>query len=237
MRILTVFLTVMLVLAFGLPGCSNDDASEKTSDQQTAQQKQAAQPEVGSEEYYEALAAKTKSVRDENNKIVTLDVDYGTDSTLGKLVLELWRDVAPAHADSFLARVQDGFYEGTIFHRVIDNFMIQGGDPKGNGSGGADYNLAAEFSEWPHEEGTLSMARARSPNSASSQFFVMLARRPGLDNQYTVFGQLLKGYDVLHRIGKVECVANPMNPNEVSKPVEDIYLRKAYLSDAEGNPL
>jgi len=81
------------------------------------------------------------------------------------------------------------------------------------------------------------MARARSPNSASSQFFVMLARRPGLDNQYTVFGQLLKGYDVLHRIGKVECVANPMNPNEISKPVEDIYLRKAYLSDAEGNPL
>lgn len=237
MRVLTLFLAVMLVLVFGLPGCSKDDAGEKTSDQQTAQQTPAGQPEPGSEEYYEALAATTKPIRDENNKIVTLETDFGPDGGTGKMVLELWRDVAPAHADSFLARVQDGFYDGLIFHRVIDNFMIQGGDPKGNGTGGAGYNLPAEFSELPHEDGTLSMARSRSPNSASSQFFIMLARRPGLDNQYTVFGQLLKGYDVLHRIGRVECVANPMNPREVSKPKEDVYLRKAYLSDAEGNPL
>ena len=156
------------------------------------------------------------------------------------MVLELYRDVAPAHADSFLARSAEGFYNGTIFHRIVKNFMLQGGDPEGTGRGGAGYYLKAEFSDLPHQDGTLSMARSSDPNSASSQFFICLGRNrstSGLDGQYTVFGQLTMGYDVLHEIGDVQCAANPGNPREISKPVEDVYLRRAYISDAYGNEL
>ncbi len=170
-------------------------------------------------------------IRDPNNPTVTLETEYG------KMVLELYRDVAPTHVDSFVARSEEGFYDGTIFHRVIDGFMIQGGDPEGTGMGNAGYYLDAEFSDLRHVEGTLSMARAQSPNSASCQFFICLAPAPFLDGKYTVFGHLIDGYDVLHTIGKVETVAPKHNPREKSKPVEDVRIKKAYLSDAKGNPL
>ena len=91
-----------------------------------------------------------------------------------------------------------------------------------------------------HQDGTLSMARSTDPNSASCQFFICLERNratKGLDKTYTVFGQLIKGYDVLHKIGALECIPNPHNPREVSKPKEDVYLRKAFESDAEGNQI
>ncbi|HDL00661.1 MAG TPA: peptidylprolyl isomerase [candidate division Zixibacteria bacterium] len=180
----------------------------------------------------DSLASKTFPLRSKNNTIVTIETDYG------KMVFELYRDVAPAHADSFVARTKDGFYNGLIFHRVIDNFMIQGGDPKGNGTGNAGYFLPAEFNELPHQDGTLSMARSQSPNSASCQFFICLARNrstAGLDRQYTVFGQLIKGYNVLHAIGSAEVVANAQG--KISKPKEDIVMRKVYVSDADGNAL
>lgn len=177
------------------------------------------------------LAQKRTPVRSAANPIVTMETD------LGNMTLELFRDVAPAHADSFVARTKDKFYEGTIFHRVIDGFMIQGGDPKGTGTGNAGYSLKAEFSDLPHVEGTLSMARSRDPNSASCQFFICLGRAAYLDHQYTVFGQLLKGYDVLHKIGKVEVAAPANNPGEKSRPVQDIHIKHLFLSDAEGKPL
>ena len=116
--------------------------------------------------------------------------------------------------------------------------MIQGGDR--TGAGRAPYLLNAEFSDLSHTEGTLSMARAMDPNSASSQFFLCLERNQktaSLDGKYTVFGHLLKGYDVLHRIGSVECVPNPERRGEPSKPTEEVFLVRAYLSDMEGNEL
>lgn len=169
-------------------------------------------------------------IRKETNKFVTLETDFG------KMTLELYRDVAPGHADSFVARTAEGFYNGTKFHRIIDGFMIQGGDPKGDGTGGAGYNLKAEFSQLPHQDGTLSMARANDPNSASSQFFICLSREKTsfLDNQYTIFGQLVNGFAVLHQIGKVPVVASPWG--EVSQPAQPVILKQAYLSDAAGNP-
>jgi cyclophilin family peptidyl-prolyl cis-trans isomerase len=170
----------------------------------------------------DSVAAKRLPIRNKANKIVTLETNFG------KMVLELFHDVAPAHADSFVARTNAGFYNGTIFHRVIDGFMIQGGDPEGTGRGGAGYTLKAEFSDLPHVEGTLSMARSPDVNSASSQFFVCLAKAPHLDRQYTIFGQLLKGYDVLHAIGRVPT-------GQSSRPLKEVVLVKAYLSDAEGN--
>jgi len=171
-------------------------------------------------------------IRKDTNKFVTLETNFG------KMTLELYRDVAPAHADSFAARTSDGFYNNTTFFRILDGFMIQGGDPKGDGSGDAGYNLKAEFSQLPHQDGTLSMARASDPNSASSQFFICLGRNSKtayLDGQYTVFGQLVNGFSVLHQIGKVPVVASPWG--EMAKPAAPVELRKAYMSDAAGNPI
>jgi len=172
----------------------------------------------------DSLAAKRVPIRNKTNKVVTLETNYG------KMVLELFHDVAPAHADSFVARTNDGFYNGLTFHRVIDGFMIQGGDPTGTGGGNAPYKLKAEFSDLPHIEGTLSMARTMDPNSASCQFFVCLGRAAHLDRQYTIFGHLLRGYDVLHAIGKVPV-------GQASRPLKDVLIAKAYLSDVDGNPL
>ena len=181
----------------------------------------------------DSLASKTFPIRSKDNAIVTIETDYG------KMILELYRDVAPAHADSFVARTKAGFYNGLIFHRIIDNFMIQGGDPQGNGTGNAGYFLPAEFNELPHQDGTLSMARGPSPNSGSCQFFICLARNrstQNLDKQYTVFGQLLKGYNVLHAIGSLPVEAAG-GRGEKSKPLEEVVMRKVYLSDADGKAL
>jgi cyclophilin family peptidyl-prolyl cis-trans isomerase len=168
-------------------------------------------------------------IRDEKNTLVTLETNFG------KMTVELFHDIAPAHADSFAARSVDGFYSDMIFHRVIDGFMIQGGDPSGDGTGGPGYSINAEFNELPHIDGTLSMARSRDVNSAGSQFFVCLGRVASLDNQYTNFGQLINGYEVLHKIGKVP--VGPQPHGEKSKPLEPVKLIKAYISDAQGNPI
>lgn len=169
-------------------------------------------------------AGKTFPIRNKDNKFVTLE------TSMGKMTLELYHDVAPGHADSFLVLTKKGFYNGLKFHRVIDKFMIQGGDPNGDGSGGAGYTLKAEFSKLPHLEGTLSAARANDPNSASSQFFICLDAAPHLDGQYTIFGHLIHGYEVLHKIGSTKT-----GPND--KPVVDVVIVKAFQSDSKGNPI
>lgn len=155
------------------------------------------------------------SKRQADNPEIAIETDFGV------MKLELFHDLAPGHADSMLARAKDGFYSGLIFHRIIDGFMIQGGDPQGTGMGGAPYNLKAEFSDVPHIDGTLSMARSQDPNSASSQFFICLGKQAFLDGKYTVFGQVMEGMDVLHKIGKVPC-GGPQK----SKPNEDVFIRK-----------
>ncbi|MFQ5499314.1 MAG: peptidylprolyl isomerase [Candidatus Zixiibacteriota bacterium] len=230
MFILTVLLlSGCLLLAMG---CSADGKKPEAKKEPVVAQNEASDSaKAGTDD---SLAAVTFPIRNKDNQIVTLETD------LGKMVVELYHDVAPAHADSFAARSKDGFYDGLIFHRVIKDFMIQGGDPQGTGMGNAGYFLPAEFSDLPHQDGTLSMARGGDPNSASCQFFVCLGKNratSSLNGKYTVFGQLLKGYDVLHAIGDCEVVQSPNNPREISVPKEKQYIRKAYLSDAEGNPL
>lgn len=221
-------MTCLLLMAS--TGCSKQ-GSDKTENEET-ESATVAEATDSSAAMDTTETQKTFPIRDPKNKIVTISTDFGD------LVLELYRDVAPAHADSFVARTVDGFYNNLTFHRVMDHFMIQGGDPKGDGTGRADYLLPAEFSQLPHNEGTLSMARGGDPNSASCQFFICLERSrstAGLDGKYTIFGQLLKGYDVLYKIGKVEVVASPSR--EKSKPKETIYMKKVFLSDADGKPL
>ena len=127
----------------------------------------------------------------------------------GIIRLELYPEVAPKTVANFLALVRRGFYDGLIFHRVIPGFMIQGGDPLGNGMGGADENIVGEFAangyqnDLKHTRGVISMARAYNPNSASSQFFIMHADAPHLDGQYAAFGKVIEGMDAVDEIAAV----------------------------------
>ena len=127
----------------------------------------------------------------------------------GKIEIELYPEAAPITVKNFEKLVSEGFYDGLIFHRVIPGFMIQGGDPQGNGMGGAKDNIKGEFrangvkNDLKHERGVLSMARTSAPNSASSQFFIMHARAPHLDGQYAAFGKVYEGLDVIDKIANV----------------------------------
>lgn len=118
----------------------------------------------------------------------------------GVIDLELYPDSAPLHVASFLKLIQSGFYNGLTFHRVIPGFVAQGGDPDGNGTGGPGYAIPAEFNERKHLTGTLAMARSADPDSAGSQFYITLAPQPGLDGQYTVFGQVVAGMEVVQTL-------------------------------------
>lgn len=118
----------------------------------------------------------------------------------GDMILELFPDSAPKHVESMLSLINKGFYNGLKFHRVVPGFVIQGGDPKGDGTGGPGYNVKAEFNNRPHLKGTLAMARAYDVDSAGSQFYICLDRIPHLDGQYTVFGQLRSGHDVPEKV-------------------------------------
>jgi len=118
----------------------------------------------------------------------------------GEIVFTFYSDVAPQHSAAFIKLARAGFYDGLKFHRYEPGFVIQGGDPSGNGTGGPGYNLDAEFSERPHVKGTVAMARAGNPNSAGSQFYIVLEDAPFLNRQYTVFGQVVEGQDVVEKI-------------------------------------
>lgn len=118
----------------------------------------------------------------------------------GIIKLELYPDAAPNHCAALVDLIQKGYYDGLNFHRVVPGFVVQGGCPKGNGSGGPGYTLKAEFNERPHLTGSLAMARTPDPDSAGSQFYICLAPQPGLDREYTVFGQTTEGMDLVKQI-------------------------------------
>ena len=118
----------------------------------------------------------------------------------GRVVIELRPDVAPNHVARIKELVRQGFYDGIVFHRVIDGFMAQTGDPTGTGMGGSGKKLAAEFNREPHLRGTVSMARASDPNSADSQFFICFQPAPFLDGQYTVWGRVVEGMEFVDNI-------------------------------------
>ena len=129
------------------------------------------------------------------------------ETTLGNIELEFLEDVAPGHTKNFKDLANKGFYDGTIFHRVIPGFMIQGGDPNSksedrsaHGTGGPGYTIKAEFNDTPHDRGVLSMARSQDPNSAGSQFYIVVKDSHFLDGQYTAFGRVINGMDVADKI-------------------------------------
>ncbi len=137
-----------------------------------------------------------KKESSERTKMLVIETEYGI------IEAELFPKDAPKTVARIETLASSGFYNGLTFHRVVPNFVVQGGDPSGNGTGGSGVKLKAEFNSRPHVEGTLAMARAQDPDSADSQFYISLGRHPHLDNNYTVFGQVIKGMDVVKRIKK-----------------------------------
>ena len=118
----------------------------------------------------------------------------------GEIRIELFPEDAPKTVESFVTLSKKGFYNGLTFHRVVPGFVAQGGDPKGDGTGGPGYTVKAEFNKRPHVRGTLAMARSQHPDSAGSQFYICFAPQPSLDGKYTVFGQVVKGMEVVDGI-------------------------------------
>ncbi len=142
------------------------------------------------------------------------------ETRLGNIELKFFPEVAPNHVKNFIDLAKKGFYDGTVFHRVIPGFMIQGGDPNSksqdrskHGTGGPGHTLKADFSTKPHKRGTLSMARSSSPDSAGSQFFICVAPASFLDKQYTVFGEVVSGMEAVDKIVK-EPRDKKDNPNQ-----------------------
>jgi peptidyl-prolyl cis-trans isomerase B (cyclophilin B) len=160
-------------------------------------------------------------------------------TSAGEMVVEFWPDVAPKHVENFKKLARQGFYDGTAFHRIIKGFMIQGGDPNTKdpnkedsyGMGGPGYSVNAEFNDRKHVRGVLSMARSADPNSAGSQFFIMLGAAPSLDNKYTGFGKLIKGEDVLAKIG--DTPVGPSRSGESSKPKQRITVESIKIVPAD----
>jgi peptidyl-prolyl cis-trans isomerase B (cyclophilin B) len=157
----------------------------------------------------------------------------------GDMVVQFWTDAAPKTIENFKKLARQGFYNGTIFHRIVKGFMIQGGDPNSKdpakensyGQGDPGYKIKAEFNDHPHDRGVLSMARSSDPDSAGSQFFICLGPVHRLDHQYTTFGKLIKGDDVLEKIGDTPVMKNSMG--EMSNPTKRIVIESVKIVPAE----
>jgi|GEM_PF-353098 len=147
----------------------------------------------------------------------------------GIMVLEFHPDKAPRTVANFINLSVNGFYDGLTFHRIMPDFMIQGGCPNGDGTGGPGYSIKAEFNDISHERGVISMARSTDPDSAGSQFFIMLQHNRGLDGEYTAFGKLVSGLETLDRIAGVEITVNPYNAQEISKPKDPPIIQKIAI--------
>jgi peptidyl-prolyl cis-trans isomerase B (cyclophilin B) len=180
-----------------------------------------------SEPSNEENTTQAKVISPDDYPIVTITMEDNSTITL-----ELYPDKAPNTVNNFVSLVNKGFYDGLIFHRIIPDFMIQGGDPNGNGTGGPGYSIKGEFSEngfendLKHERGVISMARSQLPDSAGSQFFIMVADAPHLDGEYAPFGKVIEGMDVVDKI-----VSSKRDKND--KPVEEIKMKQVTV-DTKG---
>lgn len=201
-----IFIISMAMLMIILTGCGSQSEEDQTKG---AAEKSAYPEDV------------------EENPIVTMTMEDDEEITI-----ELYPDVAPNTVANFISLIEDKFYDGLTFHRVIPDFMIQGGDPDGNGSGGPDYAIKGEFSsngfdnDLKHDRGVLSMARSQDPDSAGSQFFIMTADSSDLDGDYAAFGKVSDGMDAVDDIVSVE-------RNDADKPLEDQKIKQVKV-DTKG---
>lgn len=195
--VILLLMTLLLVIA---AGCGNKPANNNNA---AGNGSSNAAGNAASPAPQKSAAAATEGVPSAtaSHPVVTIEMDNG-----GIIKAELYPEVAPNTVNNFISLIQKGFYDGTIFHRVIPGFMIQGGDPDGTGTGGPGYSIAGEFTangftnNLQHTQGVLSMARSQDMNSGGSQFFIMAAAYPSLDGQYAAFGKVTEGQDVVDAI-------------------------------------
>lgn len=203
-----LFLLFTIIFITMMAGCGNQSENQSTKNEVT-----------------EEMSNYSSNVKE--NPIVTITMENDE-----KILIELYPEIAPNTVANFISLIEDGFYDGLIFHRVIPGFMIQGGDPNGTGTGGPGYSIEGEFSSngfennLAHEKGVISMARTMDPNSAGSQFFIMAENSPHLDGEYAAFGQVTEGLEVVDKIVSVE-------RDNADKPLED-QVMKSVVVDTKG---
>jgi len=200
-KYVTMFILLLTLLVLSTAGCAGSNTSLPKQAENTPTQTQT-------------------DVSTKKNSVALFE------TSKGNFRIELFEDKAPQTSKNFITLADKGFYNGLIFHRVIADFMIQGGDPRGNGTGGPGYTIPDEFNgDLRHTEGVISMANA-GPNTGGSQFFITLKATPWLDNKHAVFGKVIEGMDVVQAIGKVKTGAQ-------DKPVEDVVIKKITVEQAK----
>lgn len=222
-----IFLCIVMlftIVAFGCTGPGPSDRAEQDGNQQSAANPSEQQSSANEDQQKQGSSA--TNANNTKNPLVTIEMEDGH-----KIVLELYPSMAPNTVRNFISLVNKGFYNGLIFHRVIPGFMIQGGDPNGNGSGGPDYSIKGEFNNngfansLKHERGVISMARTPMPDSAGSQFFITVSDRPDLDGEYAVFGKVLSGIEEVDKIVNVERngADKPLAPQKMKSVTVDTF--------------
>ncbi|NGP44647.1 peptidylprolyl isomerase [Bacillaceae bacterium SIJ1] len=205
-------LLIMLLSVGVLAGCTSEAPAPENSESQS---EEASNEENQKEQGEEKTTDENNNSENDESGEATVDTSDAVNVTMtmeggGEVVMELYPNVAPETVDNFTKLVTEGFYDGLTFHRVIQGFMIQGGDPNGDGTGGPGHSVKGEFASngfennLLHDRGVLSMARAQDPDSAGSQFFIMVAEQPSLDGDYAAFGKVIEGMDVVDEIVAVE---------------------------------
>ena len=236
-RTIAIILVVAMLLTMGIASIpfafvENSVVSQETYSEATLTETTKTEERTESVEEAEATEELEKDLvafTTDTSSFTKYEKQVVLETSKGNIVLELYPDIAPKTVENFVNLINSEFYNGLTFHRVIDGFMIQGGDPLGNGTGGSETNIEGEFknNNWTtnnlsHTEGVVSMARATDPNSASSQFFICVADSTYLDGEYAAFGKVVEGMEVAKEIAKVE-------KDSSDKPVEAIYMNKVYL--------
>ena len=214
------YLLLILVFSFAvIAGCGKEEPKQKTEEKKTDTVKQ---QQTNSSEVKKDTIKKEEN--DGEKKVDTKKMDYVKfETTMGNFKAKLYSDKAPITTDNFRGLVEKGFYDGIIFHRVIDGFMIQGGDPSGTGTGGSGKKIPDEFGPGlkHNKKGIFSMANA-GPNTGTSQFFITLAPTPHLDGKHAIFGEIVEGMDVVEKIGKTKT-----GPGD--KPEKEVKMKKVYM--------
>ena len=212
-KLIKIIIPVMCILSLMLVSCGKSETNSKSEDKSSVSE--------NNDKFQDSI---TESG---DLPIATIEIEnYGT------VKAELYPKIAPNTVDNFISLSNSGFYNGLTFHRVIKDFMIQGGDPKGDGTGGPDYAIKGEFTSngfensLKHTEGVLSMARSRQPDSAGSQFFIMTSTSSHLDGEYAAFGKVIEGMDIVKKIQEVKTNSN-------DKPIENVVI-KSITVDTKG---
>jgi peptidyl-prolyl cis-trans isomerase B (cyclophilin B) len=224
----------LLMALLTLTGMLVTGCSPKTTGEDPPQEESATQSEIEAETNTEEQSAELTGVPDPEkaHPVVSISIQ-----DFGQVQLELYPEVAPNTVNNFISLAKSGFYDGLTFHRVINGFMIQGGDPDGKGTGGPGYSIAGEFSDngfennLKHTPGVISMARSNNPDSAGSQFFIMHKSSPHLDGAYAAFGQVTEGLDIIDKIAKVKTGMADKPQDEVIMQSVTVELNGYEISD------